>query len=377
MPSTKLLLFGNNVLDGANVNTRSNGGFEGKGQATIRNGDMPFDKDDIVVIEVDNAAADLQVTGQSRIVGIRVYDSATDYYYDKVKYTYGPMNPNQYANIQSDVSGLGDQYLRFNANVLRSTDPGAPRINQLFVGAGIDLSGVAQRGETVVISRIANVDFNGNSRIDGGTTENGDGFFNTENNMHVTGRLPVCFCRGTLIDTPQGARHIETLKEGDLVTTLDHGAQPVAWIGRRLWPGTGDFAPVRIAAGALGNLRDLWVSQNHRMLIRGADAELLFGQKEVLVAAKNLVNDRTIRIVETRQVEYLHLLFDRHEIVFAEACPAESLFPGTETLKSVDAVAQREIVTLFPELGSRSPGADASRYMVKTFEAEALRRRAS
>jgi hypothetical protein len=376
MPSTQLLLFGNNILNGANVNTRSNGGFEGQGEARIRNGDMPFEADDIVVIEVDNATADLQVNGQSRIVGIRVYDSATDYYYDSVKYTYGPMNPNQYANIQSDVSGLGDQYLRFNANVLRSTDFDAPRINQLIAVAGTDLSGVANNGETLVISRVSDVDYNTNSAIDGGTTEDGDGWFNTENNIYVTGAQPVCFCKGTLIDTPGGPRFIETLGVGDYVTTLDQGPQPIAWVGRRTFPGLGDFAPVRIKAGALGNLRDLWVSQNHRMLVRGPKAELLFGQKEVLVAAKSLVNDGTIRIVERPQVDYLHLLLARHEIIFAEACPTESLYPGSETLKAVDPAAQREIATLFPELRTPNGTADVSRYILKSFEAQALRQSA-
>ncbi|MGR3271364.1 Hint domain-containing protein [Thalassococcus profundi] len=376
MPQTELLLFGNNILDGANVNTRSNGGFENEGIARIRNGEMPFEADDIVVVLVENATDTLEVNGSSRIVGIRVYDNATDYFNETALYTYAPQNPGQYANIQSDVSGLGDQYLRFNANVLRSDDPGAPRINQLLLVAGQDLSGVANNGETLVIDRVSDIDYNGNSTIEGSTTEDGNGWFNTENNLYVTQGIvpPICYVRGTLIETPNGPRFIETLKEGDLVTTLDHGPQPIRWIGRRRLPGTGINAPVRIRAGALGNVRDLWVSANHRMLLRGAAAELLFGQAEVLVAAKHLVNDDSIRIVPRAEVEYIHFLCDDHQIVFAEACPSESLYPGPQTLRSTCDTARAEILRLFPELEATETTGALSRYALTRREAQVMRK---
>ena len=41
----------------------------------------------------------------------------------------------------------------------------------------------------------------------------------------------VCFATGTHILTPGGEVPIETLEPGQLVTTLDHGPQPVLWIG--------------------------------------------------------------------------------------------------------------------------------------------------
>lgn len=375
MPNTELLLFGNNLLEGANVNTRSNGGEDGAGIARIRGGDLPFEADDIVVILVENANENLEVTGDSRIVGIRVYDNAADYYNDVVKFTYAPMNPNQFANIQSDVSGLGDMYLRFNANVLRSTDPDAPRLNQLVAVAGHDLTDVAENGETLVLDRHMDNDFNGNSTIDGGTTEVGNGWFASDNNLFVLGGItpPICYARGTLIETPEGPRFIETLREGDLVTTLDSGPCPIRWTGAHRMAGTGPGAPVFIRAGTLGNLRDLFVSQNHRMLLSGARAELLFGQSEVLVAAKHLVNGTTIRIAPRGEIEYHHFLLDRHEIVFAEACPSESLFPGNETLKSVDDDARDEIVALFPELDGLDCPHGLSRYTLRRHEAEALR----
>jgi hypothetical protein len=41
----------------------------------------------------------------------------------------------------------------------------------------------------------------------------------------------VCFIPGTDITTPNGPRLIESLIPGDLVTTQDHGNQPIRWIG--------------------------------------------------------------------------------------------------------------------------------------------------
>ncbi len=162
-----------------------------------------------------------------------------------------------------------------------------------------------------------------------------------------------CFVLGTLILTDRGQVPIEDLKIGDLVETLDHGPVPVRWIGRRRIRALGPFAPIRIAAHALDNDRDLLVSPNHRMLIRGWQAELLFGETEVLVAAKHLINDRTIRR-ETGMdwVEYLHILLEQHEIVRANGSAAESLNPAFLADWPEDDPAFTEVQTLFPELFS-------------------------
>ena len=130
---------------------------------------------------------------------------------------------------------------------------------------------------------------------------------------------------------------------------------------------------MHITAGALGNIRPLVVSQNHRMLITGPMAELLFGQAEVLVAAKHLVNDSTIRIRPCSSVSYHHFLCDKHQIVFAEGCPAETLYPGTQALGTVDADAREEITRLFPQLHLKKTDRTMSRYALSGAEAAALR----
>ncbi len=105
---------------------------------------------------------------------------------------------------------------------------------------------------------------------------------------------PVCFTSGTQIATVSGDRCIEGLVAGDLVLTMDRGYQPIRWIGSSKRPATGDLAPILIRKGALGNNRDLRVSPQQRMLLQGWQAEMLFGEEEVLVTAKSLVNDHSI-----------------------------------------------------------------------------------
>ena len=162
----------------------------------------------------------------------------------------------------------------------------------------------------------------------------------------------ICFASGTLIETQSGEVAIDDLCVGDMVLTMDHGYQPIRWIGSTKRPATGDLAPILIRKGALGNTRDLRVSPQHRMLLSGWQAEVLFGESEVLATAKSLVNDHSILREEGGEVEYFHMLFDTHEIVYAEGAPSESFHPGAEGWKALDAPTRNEILELFPQLAN-------------------------
>ena len=169
----------------------------------------------------------------------------------------------------------------------------------------------------------------------------------------------ICFGAGTLIDTEAGPIPVENLRRGDRVATCNHGLQSIKWIGRRRL-GPDEFAadprlrPVRIRRGALGQSlpdRDLLVSRQHRMLVSSKIAERMFGATDVLVPAVKLVGLPGISIDDDiAQIEYFHLLFKRHEIVFANGAPSESLFTGPEALKALSPEARDEITTLFPEI---------------------------
>lgn len=159
-----------------------------------------------------------------------------------------------------------------------------------------------------------------------------------------------CFVKGTLISTPDGDVPVESLTEGDLVHTQDEGPQPLRWIGTRTVAAIEQYAPILIRAGTFGQHGDVMVSPLHRVLIRDSLAELLFGDREVLVAAKDLVNDRSVTRREGGSVTYVHLMFDKHQVVFSEGLATESFLPGPQTTKSFEREIVEEICSIFPEL---------------------------
>ena len=164
-----------------------------------------------------------------------------------------------------------------------------------------------------------------------------------------------CFAMGTLIETDIGPLPIETLKVGDLVRTMENGLRPIRWIGSRTISGRADMAPIHIRAGALGNYRNLRVSPQHRMLVADWRSAVYFGEDKVFVAAKHLVNDRTIVREPCDEVTYVHMSFDDHEVVFAEGIPTESLHLGAMTLDSLDRAAVAKVLAIFPELQTDAP----------------------
>ncbi len=173
------------------------------------------------------------------------------------------------------------------------------------------------------------------------------------------GTFVTCYVSGTLIAAAEGDRRIEDLAPGDRVLTRDHGLQPVRWIGRSTVRAAGDLAPIRIAAGSLGQglpRRDLNVSPQHRMLVRSRVAERMFGSAEVLLPAKKLLDIPGIDRVETgADVTYMHLLLDRHEVIFAEGAPSESFYLGDQAIDALGDETARELTRLFPEMIARRP----------------------
>jgi len=160
----------------------------------------------------------------------------------------------------------------------------------------------------------------------------------------------TCFVRGTEIETANGPVAVEDLKAGDLLETVDHGLQPLRWIGRKTVPAKGDFAPILIRKGALGNTKDLRVSPQHRILLSGWRAEVYLGLPEVLAPAKSLVNGDTILRETGDTVEYFHIMFDQHELVYAAGIESESFHPGNLGWNALTGDARDEILSLFPEL---------------------------
>jgi hypothetical protein len=171
----------------------------------------------------------------------------------------------------------------------------------------------------------------------------------------------ICFTPGTRLATPHGPRLIEALRQGDLVLTRDNGAQPVLWTGSRRMTGARLHAmpglrPVRLRAGALGPDRpepDLLVSPQHRMLLKGRAAQVLFNVDEVLVAAADLVNDLTITVDRlVREVTYIHVLFQSHQILWANGLETESFHPAHAAPALLEPAQRDGLLALFPALAT-------------------------
>ncbi|MGP3696847.1 Hint domain-containing protein [Rhodobacter sp. NSM] len=195
-------------------------------------------------------------------------------------------------------------------------------------------------------------------------------------------RYVPCFTPGSLLLTLRGEVAVEDLRVGDRVLTRDSGYRPVRWIGRRHLPSSmlsfqPELRPILIRRGALGPdrpSRDMMVSRQHRMLIWGARAELLFGEGELLVRAAHLLGQPGVEEAAANDVTYLHVLFDRHEIVMADGTWTESFQPGDRTIEGLDADQRAELFAIFPELATREGAASfpAARPTLRAHEARAL-----
>lgn len=175
----------------------------------------------------------------------------------------------------------------------------------------------------------------------------------------------ACFTDDALILTPTGMVPIETLTIGDMVMTRDHGPQPIRWIGatrvtKLQLERAPNLAPFRVKAGCFGPglpMADLTLSPQHRLLTGGALLENLFGEREMLIAVKHLAHVPKVQQPKVKTgVTYRHILFDRHEIIYANGMPTESLLIGQEARAKLPKAMMEEIEALMPQI-AKSPAA--------------------
>ncbi len=184
-----------------------------------------------------------------------------------------------------------------------------------------------------------------------------------------------CFTDGAMVKTPHGRVAIEELRVGDMVCTLDSGAQPILWWGIRdvtplellFFP---MMRPVLIKAGAFGPNcpnADMVVSPQHKMLIRSGKASLLFGEEEVFATAHSLIDgDRIDWARDNTTVRYRHLLLPKHEVLTVNGAPTESLFISAYNRSPREAMELDLSGTLHPD------AAVFARRALRSFEARLL-----
>lgn len=187
---------------------------------------------------------------------------------------------------------------------------------------------------------------------------------------------PACFVKGTQIATPLGNSAVEDIAAGDWVRDIHGQDHEVVWTGHqtfaldRLGPrAKRKLAPVKIKAGAFGPgfpVEDTWLSQQHQVLVQSCHANLLFGYPEVLVPAKALHGFRGEVDTTGRSVSYHHILCADHAILSANGLPAESLFLGRQsrrTLTQTQKAAISEVSALrLPDLRAMERAAPTASY---------------
>ena len=112
-----------------------------------------------------------------------------------------------------------------------------------------------------------------------------------------------------------------------MLPTVFGGLRSIQWIGYysyeksdRAQPWVKDVLPVRIARSALGPdmpRADLCVTKAHALLI-----------DDVLVPAGDLVNGTTITLYDARELdelEFFHIKLERHNVIYAEGAPCETV----------------------------------------------------
>jgi hypothetical protein len=120
---------------------------------------------------------------------------------------------------------------------------------------------------------------------------------------------------------------------------------------------------------------DLLVSPQHRMLIKGAAAQALFNTPEVLVAAEDLLNDGSIMVDHLlREVTYVHILLENHNIVWANGLETESFHPSNTALDTVEESQRAGLLNILPGIEA-NPHAygDYARRNISASEAAILR----
>jgi len=169
--------------------------------------------------------------------------------------------------------------------------------------------------------------------------------------LRLSDVICLSFHRGTRITLASGAQlPIEQLAPGMRVLTRDHGPQPVRWIGRTTLRARGSFAPVVISSGTMGNDGDLIVGPHHRLFLYQRERLPGMNVAELLVQAQHLVDDETVFRREGGFAEYFSLVFDRHEIIYAEGIPVESLMVNDATVAALPPELAEAVRTQLPGL---------------------------
>lgn len=180
----------------------------------------------------------------------------------------------------------------------------------------------------------------------------------------------VCFPTGTCLATSRGLVPAEKLSAGMKVMTRDSGYQRIKWTGIAPVRGKGRFAPIRFDTGAIGNPAPLLLAPSHRLLASGSELELLTGETEAFVTARDLVNGTSIRPEPCAEIIGVYVVLDRHEVILSDGCWVESTLPAHVATDGLELGTLATFLALFAEKIETERGAHTlARPVLNTHEA--------
>ena len=152
----------------------------------------------------------------------------------------------------------------------------------------------------------------------------------------------ACFTSGTLIDTPSGARPVETLRAGDLVCTHLGVPHSLVWTSRTdlaLRAGTRDpkHTPVRLKPDPGSTEKPILVSPQHCISMTLADGQIVFARARHLAEETRLASFACNRDA----VSYIHLCCKEHVILTSQGRASESFYPGPQAMRMLTPVQRQ------------------------------------
>lgn len=169
--------------------------------------------------------------------------------------------------------------------------------------------------------------------------------------LRLADLLCLSLHRGTRVMLASGGQiPVEKLTPGMRLLTRDHGAQELRFMGKTTLRARGAFAPVVIPAGVMGNEGELVIGAHQRLFVYNRSRLPGQTQSELLVQARHLVDGERIYTREGGFADYFSLVFDQHEMIYAEGLAVESLRVHHSTLATLPSSLREEVSRELPGL---------------------------
>ncbi len=134
----------------------------------------------------------------------------------------------------------------------------------------------------------------------------------------------ICgICAGTTLLTLDGEIPVEHLTVGDRIITRDNGMAVLRSTTRRV----ARVTPIVVKAGSFGHTRpdrEAVILPTTKVLIRDWRAPALYGTKDALVAARDLIDGEFVSWGAAQDMPVFALAFDAPHILYADGLEVQS-----------------------------------------------------